>query len=73
MEYFIEELRFGNLRIELSIQKGQGCRVIFTARDDENRRIWKTPVMDENGEVKVYEDEESAIVEAKKKLAIFNS
>jgi hypothetical protein len=70
MEYFVEELRFGNLRIELSIQEGQGCRVIFTAKDKDNRRIWKTPIMDLNGKVKVYENQQDAIIDARKKLAL---
>jgi hypothetical protein len=70
MEYFVEELRVGNLRIELSIQQGQGCRcrVVFTAKDEDNRRIWRTPVMDENGEVKIYENQDEAISDARKKL-----
>ena len=68
MEYFVEQIKFGNLTIELSVEQGQGCRVIFTDRDEENRRVWKTPVMDLNGEVKVYDNQEDAIHDAKKKL-----
>jgi len=68
MEYFVEQLKFGNLTIELSIEEGRGCRVIFTAKDQENRRIWKTPIMDLNGEIKVYDNQEDAIQDAKKKL-----
>ena len=54
--------------MEVSIQEGQGCRVIVTARDDRNRRLWRTPLMDENGEIKIYPSQEEAIVEARKKL-----
>jgi hypothetical protein len=70
MEYFVEEIKLGNLTIELFIQDGQGCRVIVTARDEDNRRVWKTPVMDANGEPKVYENQEDAIVDARKKLSV---
>lgn len=71
MEYFVEELRLGNLRIELSIQEGKGCRVIFTAKDEDNRRIWKTPVMDDNGEIMVYQNQHDAIIDAKRKLSYY--
>jgi hypothetical protein len=68
MKYFVEEFRIGTLRIELSIEKGRGCRVIFTARDQENRKVWTTPIMDMNGKVKIYDNQEEAITDAKKKL-----
>lgn len=70
MEYFVEEVKLGNLTLELFIQEGQGCRVIVTARDGENRRVWKTAVMDTNGEPKVYENQEAAIDDARKKLNV---
>ena len=73
MEYFVEEFKLGNLTIELFIQEGQGCRVIVTARDEENRRVWKTPVMDTNGEVKVYDNQEDAIDDTRKKFNLLSS
>jgi hypothetical protein len=73
MEYFVEEYHVGNLIIQLSIQEQKGCRVIFTAKDVDNRRVWKTPVMDNNGKVKVYPNQQEAILDAKKKLSkLFN-
>jgi hypothetical protein len=72
MEYFVEEIKLGNLTLELFIQEGQGCRVIVTARDGENRRVWKTAVMDANGEPKVYENQEAAIDDARRKLNVLS-
>jgi hypothetical protein len=68
MEIFFEEVKFEKLIIQVSIQEGKGCRVMITAKDQENRRIWKTPVMDCNGEVKVYETPQEAIEDARKKI-----
>jgi hypothetical protein len=70
MELFAEEYWVGNLKMDVSVQEGQGCRVIITARDDKNRRIWRTPLTDENGEIKIYSSHEEAILEARKALGV---
>jgi hypothetical protein len=67
MEIFFEEIKIGDVLIQVSIQEGQGCRMMITAKDQDNRRILKTPVM-ENGEIKVYETPELAIEDARKRF-----
>lgn len=68
MEVFSKEIQVGNIKIELSIQESNGTRrVVFTAKDENDRRIWRTPILD-NGEVKTYENDEEAILDAEKKL-----
>jgi hypothetical protein len=68
MEVFSKEIQLGKLRIELSVEEKEGCRVIFTARDEEDRRVWRTPIMDYNGEVKIYDNQEEAIMDAHRTL-----
>lgn len=69
MEVFSKEIRVGNLRIELSVEEEHGCsKVIFTARDEEDRRVWRTPLMDLNGDIKLYRSQEEAIIDAERKL-----
>jgi hypothetical protein len=68
MEVFFKEFTIGNLKIELSVEQTHGCRVIFTAKDQDERRIWRTPVMDDNGEEKIYETCEEAILDGQRKL-----
>jgi hypothetical protein len=72
MEFFFEEVRIEkNLIIQVSIQEDTGCRVTITAKDDENRRIWKTAVMDTDGGVKVYENTQMALEDARKKIGVW--
>lgn len=69
MEVFSKEIQIGNLRIELSVEEERGCsKVIFTARDEEDRRVWRTPLMDLNGDIKLYRSQEEAIIDAERKL-----
>jgi hypothetical protein len=68
MEVFSKEFSIGNLKIELSVEQTHGCRVIFTARDKDDRRVWRTPLMDVNGEAKVYESCEDAVLDGQRKL-----
>jgi hypothetical protein len=69
MEVFSKEFQIGNLKIELSVEESHGCsKVIFTARDEEDRRIWRTPIMDLNGDIKMYNSQEEAITDAERKL-----
>ena len=68
MEVYSKEFQVGNIKIELSIQESHGVkRVVFTAKDDQDRRIWRTPILD-NGEIKTYDSQEDAISDAEKKL-----
>jgi hypothetical protein len=70
MEIFLKEIEIGNITIELSIQESNGSnRVVITAKDDQNRRLWRTPVLD-NGEVKTYDSAEDAIEDVEKKVGL---
>jgi nitrogen-specific signal transduction histidine kinase len=42
--------------------------VNLTARDEDDKRIWQTPVMDDHGEVKFYTSVYEAIEDARRKL-----
>lgn len=68
MEIFSKEIPVGNIIIELSIQEINGSkRVVITAKDDQHRRLWRTPILD-NGEIKTYESDQDAIDDAEKKV-----
>ena len=74
MESIIEELKLGKLTFIVSVLEKQGCRVFITAKDEANRRIWKTPLMDESGNIQVYSDAHQALEEAKRRVpSIHNS
>jgi hypothetical protein len=67
-EVFSKEVLIGNLTIEFSVIEKDGCRVTFTAKDDEHRRIWRTELTDEDGSVKIYSSVQEAINDANRKL-----
>jgi hypothetical protein len=67
-EVFSKEVQIGQLTIEYSIVDKDGCRVTFTAKDDEHRRIWRTELTDADGNAKVYANAQEAINEANKKI-----
>jgi hypothetical protein len=67
-EVFSKEVLIGNLTIEYSVIDKEGCRVTFTAKDEEHRRIWRTELTDEDGNVKVYPSMQDAINDANRKL-----
>jgi bacterioferritin (cytochrome b1) len=67
-EVFSKEVLIGNLTIEYSVIEKDGCRVTFTAKDEEHRRIWRTELTDEDGHVKVYSSVQEAINDANRKL-----
>jgi hypothetical protein len=69
MEFIIEEIQFGRLRLVLSILEKQGFSVFITAKDEDNRRVWKTPLLDASGSVNIYPDSAIAVAEAKKKVS----
>jgi hypothetical protein len=68
MEFISEEFNQGCVSFVLSVLEKRGFRVFITAKDEDNRRIWKTPLMDENGNVRIYPDAESALTDAKRKI-----
>jgi hypothetical protein len=69
MEVYSKEIQVGNIIIELSIQDIDGTkRVVLTAKDDQNRRLWRTPIL-HNGSVKTYENSEDALADAERKVA----
>jgi RPA family protein len=68
-EVFSKEVVIGPLTIEYSIIEKDGCRVTFTAKDDEHRRIWRTELTDSEGNTKVYATVQDAIKEANQKLS----
>ena len=57
-----------NMRIELRRHEKQGYCVVFTAVDDDNRRIIKAPVI-EDGRIKVYSNPEAAISDVMQKIS----
>jgi hypothetical protein len=69
MEFIVEEILFGRLKFVISVLEKQGCSVFITAKDEENRRLWKTPVLDDSGSICIYPDPQNAITEAKKKIS----
>jgi hypothetical protein len=68
MEFIIEEIRQGQILFILSVLERQGCRIFITAKDADNRRIWKTPLMDDRGNIKVYQNAGAAVTDAKNKI-----
>lgn len=69
MEFVFDEIHIGKMIIVLSVLEKQGCQVFVTAKDEENRRIWKTPLLDGNGQMATYQTSEEALEEARKKLS----
>lgn len=67
-EVFSKEVLIGDLTIEYSVIEKEGCRVTFTAKDDEHRRIWRTELTDEDGNVKIYPTVQEAINDANRKI-----
>jgi hypothetical protein len=67
MEIFIDIIKQGNIKIELLARGNEGCSVIFTITDEDDRRILKSAIMD-NGKIKIYASAEEAIKDAIMKL-----
>jgi hypothetical protein len=68
-EIFLKEVDLGLLRVEITIIEKTGYRVILTATDSDNRRIWKTALTHENGHPKIYACVSDAISDAEKIIA----
>jgi hypothetical protein len=72
-EVFSKEVQIGNLTIEYCVIEKDGCRVTFTAKDVENRRIWRTELTDHDGNARIYSSAQEAILEANQKLRVITS
>ena len=77
-EIFFEELKLGSLTVELSVQKeanyyfDNACSVYLVAKDENSRRLWSTPIIDDQlGGVKIYASVNEAISDVKKKLGLY--
>lgn len=70
MEIFNKEVQSGPLRIELSVREAAGCSVICTAKDKDNRVVWRTPLTDAEGQTLIYETLKEAIADAVEKLRL---
>lgn len=84
MDVYSVEFDLGQMKIEVSIKNtspritfsnnfsGEFCdlsfNVFLTAKDQEGRRLWRTPVMDQDGKPKVYTSIEQALAEATVRL-----
>jgi hypothetical protein len=73
MEFIVDEVHLGKLTFVLSVLEKQGCRVFITAKDEDNRRIWKTPILDGNGDISTFPDVRAAIDETMKRLPSIKS
>jgi len=70
MDGCFDIVQIGNFRIELVLTEDQKWSVVFTALDDDHRRLIKAPVM-ENGQIKTYENAQQAISDAMVKFGSF--
>lgn len=61
---FFRVVDLGTLKIEVSIIENVGYRVYFTAKDMEDRRLWRTALTDSDGTVRVYNSVSDAIKDA---------
>ncbi len=68
-EIRLKEVSLGEVRIELSIHENDGWTVWLTARDAQDRRIWKTPLTDEEGRTKIYSSARDAILDAQAQVS----
>jgi hypothetical protein len=67
LEVYIGEVNVGNTKIEFSFVDDHGCHVVFTAKDKEDRRILRAPVL-EDGHVKTYSSAEEAFQDVQNRL-----
>lgn len=81
MEIYFKEINKGPLNFELSVHDNSivenpmesdnnshpPFHVYITARDEESRKIWKTPLMIE-GKIKAYSSIDEAIEDARDKI-----
>ncbi len=67
-EVLVDEVSLGEVRIEISIHEKNGWSVWLTARDTDNRRIWRTPFTDAKGNMRVYISIQEAMQDAQHQL-----
>jgi hypothetical protein len=73
MEIYSKEIQLGTLKIELSVQESKGnCSAMFTAKDSRNEIMWKTPITNADGEIKIYPSVEDAFYDAEQKLKLYS-
>ena len=63
---FYGEVDLGSLRIEISIHAHDGYKVYFTAKDNDDRPVWRTPLTDAGGNIKIFRSLSDAITDAEK-------
>ena len=68
---FFREVDLGSLKIEISIVEHGGYTVYLTAKDIDDRRLWRTALTDADGHIRVYTSVSEAVSEAEN--AIENS
>ena len=64
MDIHLKEYKVGNIRIELTVQGKDGCKMVLTAKDRNNEILWKTYVTDDFGRTKIYPSVEEALEDA---------
>jgi hypothetical protein len=84
MEIYFKEINKGPIHFEVSVHDTSGIEnpleaddintqppfhVYVTARDEESRKIWKTPLMIA-GKIKAYESIDEAVEDAQEKIYI---
>jgi hypothetical protein len=67
MEECGDIVQVGNFKLELKVHDNEGFSIIFTAHDDENRRVIRAPIM-EGGNIKIYSSAKEAVSDAMTKL-----
>lgn len=61
---FLREIDLGSLKIEILIVENGGYKVYLTAKDIDDRRLWRTALTDPDGNIKVYRSVSEAVREA---------
>lgn len=61
---FLREVDLGSLKIGISIVENGGYKVYLTAKDIDDRRLWRTALTDADGKIKVYMSVSEAVREA---------
>jgi hypothetical protein len=84
MEVYSENVNVGPLKIQLTVRDQfrtivhgrkdisvlKNFTVHCTAWDQENRRIWSTPVIDDDGKTKIYVSINEALSDARRKIGL---
>jgi hypothetical protein len=57
----LKDYKFGNVRIELTVERRNGCQMLLTARSRDNHVLWRTYLTDEYGHTKTYQSVSEAL------------